>query len=1347
VRFQRLSMAFYLSGSLTFISAEAQTAPPLPSGSNCGVWANVSAWNVTMTLQANGSGADAFNLWTGTLSEQGSATGSLLPTSPCTWRSTIVSMTGTGSANFHSTSVPCPGWTGSGSGSGFTSSSVILAIDGTKNTYTVLPDITFPMSGSSTLASGSCPLPPQDATFQESSLWSILPIQLISLGPPFSFAYNPVTLPLPADVGVLQQTSMTFNAFNDPPGPLGSPSATWNFSFTLTPMGNALTDNIDDQCSQPGSSTIGCQDQSLGEVVPVIGTGLFLHYESERAPARAGATAVASKDSQMLAGWTVNVHHAYDPSTYTLFLGNGRQRSVWKLGAPAIYNGKTYIASEAGSEVYVFSNSGQHLQTLLPLTGALAYQFGYDTAGNLTSVTDGSGNVTNIQRDSSGHPTAIISPLLLTTTLNLDSSGFLSQVTDPAGHTTKFVNTRGGLITSRNDANGNVSSYSYNDKGKLTQDTASGGGVVALSRTDTTSGYTVAKTTAMGRKSVFQVTAGVPGEQLTNTWPNGLQSTSTSTQQNAQISQASALPNGASSNTVMSPDPRWGLSATVPTSGTITRGNLTMTTGGSRTATLGTVGNPFSLSNQTDTATANGRTYTSVFTSATRTYVHTSPAKRITTTVLDSLERVSSRQAGALLPVTLTYDSRGRLSTITQGPRVTALAYDSKGFATSITDPLNLTTSFTHDSVGRLTSTILPDGRIISFTYDAVGNLINEALPGGSVHGFSFTPTNLLATYTPPVVTGTGAASYQYDGDRKLTKITRPDGETIAYGYDNAGRLVSKTIPTATINYSFDAQTGNVTGATVVGGEALAYGYNGPLVVSSTWTGPVPGSVGRTYNNDFGVMSQTINGANAVIFGYDSDGLLTSAGALTLTRDPTSGLIAGTTLGDAADSRAYDTFGQLTAYTAAYKNLTLYTATYTFDADGRISGKTENVGGKTNTFAYSYDAAGRLKTVTKNGASPTSYAYDADSNRLAATTVAGAANATYDAQDRLLTYGSASYTYTANGELVTQTLSSQKATYTYDVLGNLLAAVLPSGTRISYIVDALNRRIGKQANGALQAGFLYDGRRVVAQLNLSNTIVSQFVYASRSNTPDYMISGGVTYRIFSDQVGSPRLVVNTNNGVIAEQIDYDEFGNVLSDTAPGFQPFGFAGGLYDVDTKLVRFGARDYDATVGRWTIKDPLLVAGSAENLYVYGRNDPVNSIDPSGLKVVFTNARGDSIPNVDPSLAEALTMVIQSPTGGEAWNDLLNSTNTIYFGPATFDPKLDGRTLGDEPLCGPTVVQINNSGNPQLPQSLAQTIAHEFAHAQLGINNGIPLDSPASEVYAKQQETYYSVWSQGSP
>lgn len=81
----------------------------------------------------------------------------------------------------------------------------------------------------------------------------------------------------------------------------------------------------------------------------------------------------------------------------------------------------------------------------------------------------------------------------------------------------------------------------------------------------------------------------------------------------------------------------------------------------------------------------------------------------------------------------------------------------------------------------------------------------------------------------------------------------------------------------------------------------------------------------------------------------------------------------------------------------------------------------------------------------------------------------------------------------------------------------------------------------------------------------------------------------------------------------------------MLDTNPGFQPFGFAGGLYDNDTKLIRFGARDYDPEVGRWTGKDPIGFGGGDANLYGYAFNDPVNFIDPSGFSsIVFDRSAG---------------------------------------------------------------------------------------------------------------------------
>jgi RHS repeat-associated protein len=61
--------------------------------------------------------------------------------------------------------------------------------------------------------------------------------------------------------------------------------------------------------------------------------------------------------------------------------------------------------------------------------------------------------------------------------------------------------------------------------------------------------------------------------------------------------------------------------------------------------------------------------------------------------------------------------------------------------------------------------------------------------------------------------------------------------------------------------------------------------------------------------------------------------------------------------------------------------------------------------------------------------------------------------------------------------------------------------------------------------------------------------------------------------------------------------------------------------LYDPDTRLTRFGARDYSAEMRQWGGRDPILFEGGDVNPYAYCGNDPVNCVDPSGLVVSEIN------------------------------------------------------------------------------------------------------------------------------
>lgn len=1019
----------------------------------------------------------------------------------------------------------------------------------------------------------------------------------------------------------------------NPPWP-GTLSVSWTLSGTPFPLAAPDDDEPDTSCHATGSDII-CQGQTLGESIPISGTPFFLRYSSDRSMARTAANPVAITDAQALGGWTLSPHHVMDPNFQNwcpggsctpgtevpkaFFLGNGSMRAAANVQSPVPYEGSLALASEDGKEIYVFSQTGTHVSTLRPMTGAPLYGFGYDTAGNLVTVSDAYGNVTTIQRDSNENPTAIVAPYGQTTQLSVDGSGYLNSITDPDGSMIQFTNQGNGLISSMTDGNGNTYNFLFDAKGRLVQDSDPAGGSFSATRIDQSPNYSIGTMSGMGVSNAYSLTfTSTPGTSNTqktiSTFADGTTATETVVQSANQIKTTSTAADGSTYADTAGSDPRWGIQVPVYATQNVTMGALTMTTTNKRTISPADAGDLFNIATQTDTSAVNGRTYTSTFTSKSLTYANVSPVGRKLTVILDKFERTASSQIGAQTATAYTYDPHGRLSGITQGARASTLGYDANGNLASLKNADGAMT-FTYDAAGYPLSMTWPDGRLLTYTNDANGNRLSITTPRGQTHQFSYTPVNLLASYTPPNVPGTGATNYSYNLDRQITSIARPDGANINYSYDSAGRIWSRATPTETINYNYDGSTGHLISEVIPGGEELDWTYTGAFKTSETWKGQVAGSVARSFDKNFWVASETLNGGTPLAFTYDNDGLITGEGAMSITRNAAAGLITASKLGVVSDSWTYDSFGEPATYTVQASGATIYSAAWTFDNLSRISALKETVGKTTNSYAYTYDTSDRLSTVVENANALASYTYDNNSNWQSVTTASGTSTATVDAQDRLLTYGSLTFTYGANGELASQVSGPQTTNYTYDALGNLIAATLPDGTALGYVVDGQNRRVGVTVNGILTAGYLWDGSRLVGQLDGNNNLVSQFVWGTRHNIPDYMISNGVTYRFVADATGSPRLIVNTNTGAIAEQIDYSPFGDITNDTNPGFQPFGFAGGLYDQKTKLLRFGARDYYPAIGRWTAKDPARFAAGDPNLYAYALNNPLNRIDVSGL------------------------------------------------------------------------------------------------------------------------------------
>jgi RHS repeat-associated protein len=373
-----------------------------------------------------------------------------------------------------------------------------------------------------------------------------------------------------------------------------------------------------------------------------------------------------------------------------------------------------------------------------------------------------------------------------------------------------------------------------------------------------------------------------------------------------------------------------------------------------------------------------------------------------------------------------------------------------------------------------------------------------------------------------------------------------------------------------------------------------------------------------SYNNDFNIDTFAYAGGDPVLYTYDDDGLLTGAGPYTISRNAGNGLPEAVYNGTLVISRTFNGYAEKDSQTLSV-GCTTYAWNLKYDNSGRITDKVESIGGTTENSVYTYDLMGRLLSVTRDGILTEEYAYGENGARISEMNTRKGIiiprSLSYSDEDQVLIAGEVIYIYDVDGFLQTKVDGSGTMTYTYSTFGELLCVELPDSTLIEYEYDPLNRRIAKKVDGVVIEKYLWSGlTKLLAVYNPDDTLRQRFVYVD-ARMPVAMEMDGAIYYFSYDQVGSIRVVADAS-GNVQKLIEYDTFGYVLSDSNPAFEmPLGFAGGLFDKDIGLIRFGARDYDPDTGRWTAKDPIRFAGGDADLYGYCVNDPVNLVDPKGL------------------------------------------------------------------------------------------------------------------------------------
>lgn len=914
-------------------------------------------------------------------------------------------------------------------------------------------------------------------------------------------------------------------------------------------------------------------------------------------------------------------------------LGNATTYTYDSLGRTASVTGPL-----GDSTSYAYDANGNLLSDIDAAGNTTTYT--YDCRGNMLTRTDPNGNTTTYSYNGNGKMASAIDAKGATTLYAYDAEDRLGSVEDPKGDLITYAYDAAGNMTEETDATGNTTSYSYDGAGNVLEKTASGGG-------STTYSYDacdrpVRKTDPVGIVSEYSYDA---VGRLASSVVAGCTTTYSYDLRGCLLSADDPLGNATSytyddfGNRLTETDPNGNTTSFVYD----VTGNLTSATdplGGVTSYTYDAGGR---LSSTTD---ANGNTISYAY---------------------DAVGRLASTTDALGATKSVTYDGVGNLTSTTDALRYTlSREYDATNRQTSASNARGYKNKYVYDGAGRLVSTMDAYANTTSYTYDAAGRLIeiDGTLEGSQAYDADGNVVSLVnqlggcTVYSYDVAgrlsseqtTSGGTVSYEYDTQGLVSKVVNARGQVFKCGYDKAGRLRVVMHDTGNMFYDYDAN-GNVVEMWGSGG-LLTRTYDALNRVVSA-TDKLGNTTGYDYDAVGNLIGLTYPDGKVVTYTYDAANRMTSvvdwAGRTTSYTYDAVGNLVSTTRPDGSVLTQIYYSGSLLAESkdVSASGETIVHDLYEYNNSARLLAEARSNYGEIAVYNYNY--AGYLDGIRWDGfpfdlyaASVEEFNVDEGATLSASTdritldnagnvTATAGIQASYDSQNRLVSFNGQDVSYDADGNMTSGVLEGEQATLSYDQFNRLVQV---GGT--SFVYDAADNRVSKTDEDETTV-YAYDA------VGGSNALLSST--DADGETTDYVWGLGLVghedasgaYCIYHFDYRGSTVALTDLSGSCRDYFFYGCYGELEEGNAKA-TPFLYNGrdGVMTDGDGLYYMRARYYAPELMRFISADavaPSILDPTSLNRYQYANGNPAAFVDPFGRSAVLV--AGGLTPHLTPPVS----------------------------------------------------------------------------------------------------------------